>query len=276
MVNKSASNFIVILRTSQELAMTVKAKSLPSEGRGLSGAPSNFNELANAIGPTCARRARRGRLNGSPRCGPNLHRLIFIDETGTNTKMTRARGRCESGERLRFKAPFGHWKTQTFVAGLRCGALTAPWVIDAPMDRTIFETCTQLVPTLQEGDYRHPGQSARPQKPGRRTSHPQAGRLALVSAAQQLDLNPIEMAFAKLKALLRARPIRTIDALWRAIAEICDLFHSARMPKLLRRRRLRIHMKVRCSSAVAIDCSSRSGELRAALLSATAAKVLAK
>jgi transposase len=68
--------------------------------------------------------------------------------------MTRARGRCDRGERLHSKAPFGHWKTQTFVAGLRCGALTAPWVIDAPMDRTIFETYvrTQLVPTLQEGD----------------------------------------------------------------------------------------------------------------------------
>ena len=82
------------------------------------------------------------------------HRLVFIDETGTNTKMTRARGRCDRGERLRSKAPFGHWKTQTFVAGLRCGALTAPWVIDAPMDRAIFDTYvrTQLVPTLEKGD----------------------------------------------------------------------------------------------------------------------------
>jgi DDE superfamily endonuclease len=82
------------------------------------------------------------------------HRLVFIDETGTNTKMTRARGRCDRGERLRSKAPFGHWKTQTFVAGLRCGALTAPWVIDAPMDRAIFETYvrTQLAPTLEKGD----------------------------------------------------------------------------------------------------------------------------
>ena len=89
-----------------------------------------------------------------PKMQTEPHRLVFIDETGTNTKMTRARGRCERGERLRSKAPFGHWKTQTFVAGLRCGALTAPWVIDAPMDRTIFETYvrTQLVPTLQEGD----------------------------------------------------------------------------------------------------------------------------
>jgi hypothetical protein len=66
-----------------------------------------------------------GSQNGPP-MQTEPHRLVFIDETGTNTKMTRARGRCERGERLRSKAPFGHWKTQTFVAGLRCGALTAP------------------------------------------------------------------------------------------------------------------------------------------------------
>ena len=89
-----------------------------------------------------------------PKMQTEPHRLVFIDETGTSTKMTRARGRCERGKRLRSKVPFGHWKTQTFVAGLRCGALTAPWVIDAPMDRASFETYvrTQLVPTLQEGD----------------------------------------------------------------------------------------------------------------------------
>ena len=53
-------------------------------------------------------------------------RLVFIDETGTNTKMTRGRGRCDRGERLRSKAPFGHWKTQTFVAELRSSALVSP------------------------------------------------------------------------------------------------------------------------------------------------------
>jgi transposase len=82
------------------------------------------------------------------------HRLVFLDETGTTTKMTRLRGRCPKGQRLLSKAPFGHWKTQTFVAGLRCDALTAPFVIDAPMDRRIFETYveTQLAPTLKPGD----------------------------------------------------------------------------------------------------------------------------
>jgi hypothetical protein len=82
------------------------------------------------------------------------HRLVFLDETGTTTKMTRLRGRCLKGQRLLSNAPFGHWKTQTFIAGLRCGALSAPFVIDAPMDRRIFETYveTQLAPTLQPGD----------------------------------------------------------------------------------------------------------------------------
>ena len=82
------------------------------------------------------------------------HRLVFLDETGTTTKMTRLRGRSLRGRRLLSKVPFGHWKTQTFIAGLRCDALTAPFVIDAPMDRRIFETYveTQLAPTVKPGD----------------------------------------------------------------------------------------------------------------------------
>jgi hypothetical protein len=66
--------------------------------------------------------------------------LVFIDETGTTTEITRLRGGCLKGQRLRSKAPFGHRKTQTFIAGLRCDGLTAPFVIDAPMNRQIFET----------------------------------------------------------------------------------------------------------------------------------------
>jgi hypothetical protein len=82
------------------------------------------------------------------------HRLVFLDETGTTTKMARMRGRSLRRQRLLSKVPFGHWKTQTFIAGLRCDALTAPFVIDAPMDRRIFETYveTQLAPTLEPGD----------------------------------------------------------------------------------------------------------------------------
>ena len=67
------------------------------------------------------------------------NRLIFIDETGTTTKLTRLRGRCLRGERLHSKAPFGHWKIQTLVAGLRCDGLVAPFVIDMPMNRIVFD-----------------------------------------------------------------------------------------------------------------------------------------
>jgi hypothetical protein len=81
-------------------------------------------------------------------------KLVFIDETGTNTKMVRACGRCRRGLRLIGKQPFGHWKTTTFVAGLRCDGLTAPWVLDGPMNRDAFLTYLEKVlgPTLSEGD----------------------------------------------------------------------------------------------------------------------------
>ena len=108
------------------------------------------------------------------------HRLIFLDETGATTKMTRLRGRCPKGRRLLAKAPFGHWKTQTFIAGLRCDALIAPFVIDAPMDRRIFETYveTQLAPDPQARLHRRLRQSAGPQKRGGRASHSRPRRLA--------------------------------------------------------------------------------------------------
>jgi hypothetical protein len=74
------------------------------------------------------------------------HRLVFTDETATTTKMTRLRGRARKGTRLKASAPFGHWGTQTFIAALRHDGLTAPWIIDARMNRKIFAT------TLSRGD----------------------------------------------------------------------------------------------------------------------------
>ena len=154
------------------------------------------------------------------------HRLVFIDETGTTTKMTRLRGRSSKGSRLNSKAPFGHWGTQTFVAGLRCDGITAPWVIDAPMNRDIFDTYveTQLAPVLRPGDVvildnlsSHKSERAAQAIQAR-------GAWMLFLPPYSPDLNPIEMAFAKLKAHLRATAARTIDALWKAIGNICALF----------------------------------------------------
>jgi len=154
------------------------------------------------------------------------HRLIFIDETATTTKMTRLRGRALQGQRLKARAPFGHWKTQTFIAGLRCDGLTAPWIIDRPMTKEIFETYveTQLAPTLATGDVvildnlpSHKSEKARAILKDR-------GAWFLFLPPYSPDLNPIEMAFSKLKAHLRRIGARTIDDLWRAVGSICDLY----------------------------------------------------
>jgi hypothetical protein len=89
-----------------------------------------------------------------PRMREQPYRLVFLDETYVNTKMTRLRGRSRTGQRLRTSAPFGHWTTHTFLAGLRCHELSAPWIIDGPITRSAFDTYveTQLAPTLAKGD----------------------------------------------------------------------------------------------------------------------------
>ena len=153
-------------------------------------------------------------------------RLVFIDETAVTTKMTRLRGRSLRGERLAADAPFGHWRTQTFIAGLRCAALTAPWVVDGAMDRQAFDLYveTQLAPTLAPGDVVildnlavHKSQRAARALKAR-------GAWFLFLPPYSPDLNPIEMAFSKLKAHLRAASARTFDTLWRALGDICNLY----------------------------------------------------
>jgi transposase len=156
----------------------------------------------------------------------HANRLVFIDETGTTTKMTRLRGRCPKGQRLRAKAPFGHWKTQTFIAGLRCDGLTAPFVIDRPMNRQIFEAyvTTQLAPTLKRGDMVVMDNLAAHKSPKAEAAIRERGAWVLFLPPYSPDLNPIEMAFSKLKAHLRKRAERTIDDLWKAVGDICSLY----------------------------------------------------
>jgi transposase len=154
------------------------------------------------------------------------HRLVFIDETGTTTKMTRLRGRAPRGKRLRAAAPFGHWKTETFIAGLRQDGLVAPFVIDRPMNRKIFEAYvqTQLAPTLAAGDVVIADNLSAHKSPIAAQAIQDRGAWLLFLPPYSPDLNPIEMAFAKLKAHLRKRAARTIEDLWQAIGQICDLY----------------------------------------------------
>ena len=156
-------------------------------------------------------------------------RLVFIDETGTSTAMARLRGRAKRGHRVIGRVPWGHWKTMTFVAGLRRGAITAPFVIDCAMTRAIFlEYLRQcLVPTLAPGDIvvmdnlpAHKGAAVR-------QIIEAAGAELRYLPPYSPDLNPIEQGFSKLKAHLRKAQERSIDALWQRIGKLLDLFQPA-------------------------------------------------
>jgi transposase len=153
-------------------------------------------------------------------------RLIFLDETSTNTKMIRLRGRSLKGERLNSAAPFGRWGTQTFVAGLKCDGLVAPWIVNAPMNRAIFDTYveTQLAPALRPGDVVILDNLSSHKSVWAENIIRATGAWLLFLPPYSPDLNPIEMAFSKLKAHLRATAARTIDDLWKAIGNICALF----------------------------------------------------
>jgi transposase len=156
----------------------------------------------------------------------NAHRLVFIDETSTNTKLTKRMGWSPHGERYRTHAPFGSWQTQTFVAGLRHNGLTAPWLVDAPMNAEIFSTYveTQLAPTLAPRDVVILDNVPFHKDPKIEDIVKTCGAWLLFLPAYSPDLNPIEMAFSKLKTLLRKQAARTFDAITEALGDICSLF----------------------------------------------------
>lgn len=153
-------------------------------------------------------------------------RLVFVDETSVKTNMTPLRGRSLRGERLLADAPFGKWRTQTFIAGLRQDGLVAPWTVEGAMDGAAFDTYvrTQLAPTLSRGDVVILDNLNVHKSPRAAKALAERGAWFLFLPKYSPDLNPIEMAFAKLKTLLRKAAARTWDTLWRAIGDICDLF----------------------------------------------------
>jgi transposase len=155
-------------------------------------------------------------------------KLIFIDETGANTKMVRTRGRAPKGERLVGREPWGHWKTTTFTAGLRCDGLVAPFVLDGPMNGEAFLVYVEkiLVPALSPGDIVVMDNLAAHKVQGVRAHIEAAGASLLYLPPYSPDLNPIEMAFSKLKALLRGAAERSVEALWTRIGQLLDNFSA--------------------------------------------------
>lgn len=155
-----------------------------------------------------------------------IGRLVFIDETATNTKLTKQTGWAPCGARYKTTAPFGSWKTQTFIAALRCHSLTAPWIVNAPFNRQIFELYveTQLVPTLSPGDIVILDNVAFHKSKRAEELVRERGAWLLFLPPYSPDLNPIELAYSKLKALLRKKAARSFDTICEAVGEICDLY----------------------------------------------------
>jgi len=142
--------------------------------------------------------------------------------------MVRTRGRAPKGQRLIGREPWGHWKTTTFTAGLRQDGLVAPFVLDGPMNGEAFRLYVEkiLVPTLRPGDIVVMDNLAAHKVEGVRTAIEAAGAKLLYLPPYSPDLNPIEMAFSKLKTLLRGAAERSVEALWRRIGQLLDAFSA--------------------------------------------------
>ena len=152
-------------------------------------------------------------------------KLLFIDETWAKTNMSRLRGRCALGERLVEKVPHGHWKTTTLIAALDQGGMRCSTTVDGAVNRDVFEAFVEqvLVPTLRPGDIvvmdnlsSHKGQRVR-------ALMQSAGATLLYLPPYSPDLNPIELAFAKLKQLMRSAGHRTMNGMWNDVQRMLDL-----------------------------------------------------
>lgn len=151
---------------------------------------------------------------------------MFIDETATSTAMARAYGRAERGVRCDAGVPRGHWQTTTFVGGLSHDGMIAPMVLDGALSGALFRAYTEqmLAPALVPNDIVIMDNLAAHKVAGVREAIESAGAWLFYLPAYSPDLNPIEMAFAKLKTLLRRTAARTRTALWDGIAGALDQF----------------------------------------------------
>jgi transposase len=154
------------------------------------------------------------------------NRFVFLDETSAKTNMVRPYGWGPRSERLVDTTPWGHWKTTTFVAGLRADGIVAPMVLDGAMDGPAFRAYIEqvLVPDLREGDVVVMDNLPAHKVSGVREAIGAAGAGVLYLPPYSPDLNPIEQVFAKMKALLRQAGARTRDMLWKTIGALLDAF----------------------------------------------------
>ncbi len=179
--------------------------------------------------------ARRERAAAQPGLDPA--RLVFLDETWAATNMARRYGRAPRGERALDAVPHGHWRTTTVVAALRAEGVTAPLVLDGAMNGPGFLAYVEqfLAPALRPGDVLIMDNLSSHKVAGVREAVEAAGASLLYLPPYSPDLNPIGMAFAKLKALLRAEADRTVEALWAAVGRALARFPPAECARYLAR-----------------------------------------
>ena len=170
---------------------------------------------------------------------------MSIDETWAKTNMTRLCGRIARGQRLRALVPCGHWKTMAFVGALRCEGITAPCVLDGPVNAASFLAYVGqvLVPTPRPGDVVAVDPRKSPRDFADLSSHKgTAIRRAIRAAGAKLfflppcspDLNPVGQMFAKLKGLLRKAAERTVEATWKRIGTLLKEFSTTECANYVR------------------------------------------
>ena len=146
--------------------------------------------------------------------------LVFLDESGAKTNMTRLRGRALRGERVHDHAPCGHWYTTTMISSVRLNGKTACMTVDGSTTSEVFRSYVEavLVPTLKRGDVVIMDNLSPHKDPGTIGLIEQAGASVLFLPPYSPDLNPIEKMWSKVKEWLRSDKARTQEALWDAIA----------------------------------------------------------
>jgi transposase len=156
-------------------------------------------------------------------------KLVFIDETGTSTSMARLYGRAKRGRRAWGRVPWGHWKVVTFTAAMRLDGIAAPFVIDKPMNGTIFAAYVRqcLVPVLRPGDIVVMDNLPAHKNEQVRTLIEAAGAELRYLPPYSPDFNPIEQFFAKLKAMLRKAKERTVPDLYTRIGSLLDRCYAS-------------------------------------------------
>ena len=176
--------------------------------------------------------------------------MVFIDETGLNTKMARHHGRCLMGQRCLSAIPHGHWQSSTFIAALRHDGIEAPFLIEGPVDAEVFTAYLEqvLCPQLREGDtlILDNLSTHKIQNVGRLLSAQGVGVRYLPPYSP--DLNPIELAFAKLKAHLRQSGRPHFGRASFSLGRGSRLFLSDTLPRLLSSRPICVYLNRKCSS----------------------------